>query len=528
MKPLFFALFLALSGMLGGITLIQAQDVFLSLVWKEGQFGYIDLEGREVIPEIYDDIMGFSEGLVAVNVGATAHEPKTGGLWGFCNYDGHVVIKMQYEAVRSFHEGIAGVKQRGRWGFINPQGEWIVPPTFEQVGDFSDGLAAICLDKKWGYVNSLGSTIIPPQYDFVYPFDSQGVARVFVGYLYPAKDKVKMDGYMGLINRQGKEILSPCYKNIGEFSEGLAVFSQQDSVGYINAKGQVVIPAVFVKASAFSEGVARVTMEDRMIRPFETPEAQSLYDSLMAQMTAMTIAAGNDKQKLERLFNSPLSQKLSALQRGRSETVSRVGFINQRGEPVISLKYDWAGDFERGLAAVRLGRYPRQALRPKEPIQADAGFWPTDDELIPKGGALHKPREGYGYVNAFGEEVIPPIYPRIERYSEDVFVVPERHLVKAIDRSHREVIPARYQYLQYCGDGLFLFADIDRKGIVHLDNTSEEVILDGDLDEITYLGKGLFSVMDPEGELGIIDHTGKWIIPPIYEKVFSFEQVNPE
>ncbi len=524
MKPLHFALFLALFGMLGGIAL-KAQEVSLALVWKEGQFGYIDLAGREVIPEIYDDIRGFSEGLVAVNIGASAHPPKTGGLWGFCNYDGQVVVKMQYEAVRSFHEGIAGVKQRGRWGFINPQGEWIVPPTFEQVGDFSEGLAPIRLDGKWGYINPSGSTTIAPRFDFVYPFDQQGVARIFMGNVYQSRGTIKMEGYMGLIDRQGREILSPCYQDIQPFSEGLAAFTQQDSVGYLNSQGQVVIPAVFAKGAAFSEGAARVTMVEQVIKPFDTPAAQALYDSLMRQMTAMTIRAGNDKAQLERLFNSPLSQKLAALQQGRSVSYLRVGFINRQGEPIISLKYDWAGDFEHGLAAVRQGRYPRPALRPKEPIQADAGLWPADDELIPKGGVTHRPQEGYGFVNSFGEEVIPPIYPSIERFEDDIFVVPDRHLVKAIDRNHRVVFPARYQFLKYCGDGLFLFADIDRKGIVHIDNLGSEIILDGDLDEIVYLGKGLFSVKDPEGDFGIIDETGKWIISPIFEKVFSFEEV---
>ncbi|WP_299458826.1 WG repeat-containing protein [uncultured Microscilla sp.] len=82
------------------------------------------------MPPQYDAMGDFSEGLVAV---------KRQGKWGFVNAQGKEVIALSYQAVEEFVNGLAMVKKEGLYGGINRQGGWEIPP--QHIGYFVNGLA---------------------------------------------------------------------------------------------------------------------------------------------------------------------------------------------------------------------------------------------------------------------------------------------------------------------------------------------------------------------------------------------------
>src|SRR5262245_15115052 len=62
------------------------------------------------------------------------------GKWGYIDGDGKVVIPTQFDGASAFHEGVARVFVNGRTVFINTSGRIIIRPRFDIVGDFSEGL----------------------------------------------------------------------------------------------------------------------------------------------------------------------------------------------------------------------------------------------------------------------------------------------------------------------------------------------------------------------------------------------------
>lgn len=66
------------------------------------------------------------------------------------------------------------------------------------------------------------------------------------------------NGLYGYIDSTGKVIISPKYKNAGEFSEGLAPVRENGYYGYIDETGRYVIPAVYDFAEPFYYGYAIV------------------------------------------------------------------------------------------------------------------------------------------------------------------------------------------------------------------------------------------------------------------------------
>jgi len=78
-------------------------------VKKKGKWGFIDTNGVEMIPFIYDDALSFGQHLAAV---------KIDGFWGYINFYGHLVIDAKFLEAKSFSNGNAPVQTDRGWQFI--------------------------------------------------------------------------------------------------------------------------------------------------------------------------------------------------------------------------------------------------------------------------------------------------------------------------------------------------------------------------------------------------------------------------
>ncbi|MCC7266964.1 MAG: WG repeat-containing protein, partial [Caulobacteraceae bacterium] len=99
-------------------------------VWNDaGGCGFVDASGREVIALVYEDCLGFSSGLAAV---------RAGGRWGFVDLQGKLVVPPRFQDAGSFDKlGGAAVRERGAWGLIDRKGRWLIAPRFPEEFDFA-------------------------------------------------------------------------------------------------------------------------------------------------------------------------------------------------------------------------------------------------------------------------------------------------------------------------------------------------------------------------------------------------------
>ena len=136
---------------------------------KTQKRGYIDREGREIVPTSYDAVMPFHDGLAIV---------KKGKRWGALDRTGATRLELRFEELRSFHEGLAAARLDGKWNIIDVQGnvKRELPPTVQDVGEFGMGLFPVKTNGKWGYMDVEGHIVIAPAYTNVRPFVPQGSA----------------------------------------------------------------------------------------------------------------------------------------------------------------------------------------------------------------------------------------------------------------------------------------------------------------------------------------------------------------
>ncbi|GAA4468576.1 hypothetical protein GCM10023093_26420 [Nemorincola caseinilytica] len=255
----------------------------LMMVARNGAYGFIDMMGREVIPLIYhketpndvgrderynestyEDFRydGFYEGLAVV-----VKDDKA----GYIDKQGRTIIPFIYERAFGFRNDRAWVKQNGKWGIIDKKGNVVIPIThnapnyvyakeLEALDGYHEGLIAIEEDTLWGYADTTGKMVIPARYTRAMPFQD-GRAAIYKGDL------------VGFIDRMGRTIIPPRYKwveDVGSwngipFNDGLAIAMHPDEKWVvIDTTGKQVLPYKFSIGYNihFEKGIAYAAADD--------------------------------------------------------------------------------------------------------------------------------------------------------------------------------------------------------------------------------------------------------------------------
>ena len=235
---------------------------------QERKYGYMDKTGRVVVEPQFFDSGHFSEGRAWVRV-------LQGSEWryGFIDKTGKVVIEPQFvHQPRDFVNGLSKVMGQRNSGFIDRTGKFRITLEYEQADDsFSEGLLAAVVVQgettRGVYLDHDGKVVleIPFWQDRTalqrsrYTIRRQQLAPFSEGLA-----AVLSFNKIGFIDRTGKVVIAPLFRETNGFSEGLAavkiIGSDGNYVwGYIDRAGKFAITPQYKEAHPFAGGLAHVS-----------------------------------------------------------------------------------------------------------------------------------------------------------------------------------------------------------------------------------------------------------------------------
>ena len=339
---------------------------------------YIPLN-KFVLEPHYDNYTNFfSEGLAPVY--ENSGEPNQRA--GFIDLDGKLVIPMTFDYVGNFSSGLAVASKNEKVGYIDASGTYVIDPQFDSAEDFSDGVAAVCyynggfqcgyIDTKGKIVSALDNT--SPDYqtqasegfftacngsfeDCRFSFTkTDGTPANFGTFTWAdpfsegfaaVQQKVGDEYLWGFINKKGDLVIKPMFIWVGKFGSGLApvcigAYTKNCTIGFINTSGKFEINPQYEffefydnestwgnsPQHGFFEGLARVMVDQKI----------GYIDSTGKMVIKPQFTYGGN-------FVNGLA---------RVKVNGKMGFINKKGELVVPAIYDNAFNFYQGRAAVEV------------------------------------------------------------------------------------------------------------------------------------------------------------------------------
>lgn len=209
-------------------------DDGIALAMLNGKFGYVDKAKKVIVPVIYDNVDIFGRPL-EVSVGdfyrsiysykgdwsGIAMSVQRDGKWGFVDINGVEMIPCKYDLVENFlskNDSITPVAIGEHFGYVNMKGDIAIPFDYEFAGRFSsNGLAQVVKNNKLGFINYKGETLIDFVYDPKYEI-KDGKVRIKDSFWLDDTIAICRNGKWGLINNKGVEVFPFIFDNYVNWS----------------------------------------------------------------------------------------------------------------------------------------------------------------------------------------------------------------------------------------------------------------------------------------------------------------------
>ncbi len=159
-------------------------------VMQDGKWFIIDNSGNRVSEDTFEDIILQADNTHLWNGIMTV---KKNGVYSL--FDGEKMTGSYEDVDIVTDDGLIAVCVGGMWGYVNLQGDVIIEPQFAMAKSFSNGLAAVYDGDGWGFIDETADIVIACEYVDTGYFNSHNNCMV----------KLAEDNWRLLINKIGSQ-----------------------------------------------------------------------------------------------------------------------------------------------------------------------------------------------------------------------------------------------------------------------------------------------------------------------------------
>jgi hypothetical protein len=245
-----------------------------------GKYGFMNMQGKLMIPAMYNEVGPFQEGLAVVS-----KDDK----FGIIDKKNQMVVDFQYDEILEFVQNRAIVRKGEKYGVIDRLGKLVFPLIYEDISIREDSLYEAIEEGRSHYFDLNYSQQLYLSGIVFIDFSKYTSARhpefEFVGDLDRTSNRavVKVAGQLNYIDSTGKLMLTnpmewfPDALSVAKYNNGFAVYRKKDKYGLIDISGKVVQKNVYESSGPFTGfwpvkdkgNWALLDVRGKVILPFE-------------------------------------------------------------------------------------------------------------------------------------------------------------------------------------------------------------------------------------------------------------------
>lgn len=314
-------------------------------VSKDGKYGIIDFEGKEICACEYDEI-------TALKATTNNFIIKKDGKVGLVNEKGQTIIETKYKNILTLQEGYKNeyiiVNSDNKYGLISTTGTVLIEPTYDEIKYLgSPILFAVKKDNTWQLINTEeNKVLIEKEYSDIVEAKSENIVVV-------------KDGKYGVVNKNNEEKIKPQYEDL-KYAFSIYYIAKKDGkYGVVDTENKTVIKFEYKNITYVENG--------GFLQADKTDSETIIFDNNLGQkVTGIVSEINTDKGYIKvytnneyKYYNFKLEEKnasdlLTENTLFLSKKDGKYGYVDKSGRVVVDYIYeDGTEQNSKGFSAVK-------------------------------------------------------------------------------------------------------------------------------------------------------------------------------
>lgn len=313
-------------------------------VQKDGKYGLINLEGKELLSVAQDSIEPIT-GVKSVFV-TTVNQKK-----GLVDSMGKVIIDNKYQDITSltnqYENGFIVKNEQGKYGVINYDKTIALEEKYDEIENvYGNSMYVVKEANVWKIVNTKGETFLENKLEEVKEINLDNII-------------IKTNGKYGVVNISGEKKIEAIYEDLTYAFSNYYIAKKDNHYGIITIDNEEKLPFQYTYITYLSNiGFLQAETENL--------ESQLLDKEFTVKVTGMITEINQDKNYIRvrengeyKYYNFKLEQKENTEILGTntiflSKSNGKYGYINEKGIVVVDYIYEDATEQNKyGYVAVK-------------------------------------------------------------------------------------------------------------------------------------------------------------------------------
>lgn len=313
---------------------------------KDGKFGLIDFEGKELLSPEYDEIYALE------GVSKTIVIKKDNKLGIYNNSAKEVAVEAEYEEITTltdtYDNGYIVKNAEGKFGLIGANKKVILEPIYEEIKNvYSSNMYVVKKDGKELVINEKSEPVYENGFDKIVNVTGSNIV-------------IEKEKKLGLIDMQGNTVIEPQYDSLVHCFTDNYIAKKDNKYGIVSADGSVKVEfkyqsIAYVKEANFLECETEEFETELMDNNFEV-KLTGIISEVNEEKGYIRIRVGDNYEYYNFKFEKKDSKDvLTGNTLFLVKENGKYGFRNKAGELIVDCKYEDATEQnEFGYAAVKL------------------------------------------------------------------------------------------------------------------------------------------------------------------------------
>ena len=313
-------------------------------VKKDGKYGLIDLNGKEILNCEYETIYalnGIENSLII----------QKDGKVGLANNSGSIIVEPNYKEIKNlgetYKEGYITITEDGKYGLVSTTKKQLLENNYEEIMQVH--LENYYLIKEAGVlklIDSSGTVLLDQGFEDIKSATTRGVIFT-VGGLY------------GEMSTTGEILIEAKYQDLREEKEGIYIAKQNDLYGIIDNQGNEKVPFQYTGITYNQEADINIAEDAE----YNTSIIDSGYNvKLKGILSEINTEKSYIRMRIDdeyKYYNFKLEEKpnteiLTENTIFLSKKDGKYGYVDKKGNVVVDYTYDDATEQnEYGFASVK-------------------------------------------------------------------------------------------------------------------------------------------------------------------------------